>query len=280
MTTAISSFQDILDALEQNPQYRLAMRRLILDEEFLQLPAIVRELQETVADLARTVHAYIAATNERLDRLEAGQAALQSDATDLKAGQARLEGGQAKLEADVADLKAGQARLEGGQAKLEADIADLKAGQTRLEGRIGDVAGTSYERRIVKHCRRIVNRRLGIKRPAILHSINMTENAELDELLDAAGAAGYITDEQIYDLDAADLIVVGTGADGQTEYVVIEVSETIDDSDIDRAGARAAALSSAAACSATAAVIGKAISEANRQRAAQSSVAVIIMTEQ
>ena len=162
---------------------------------------------------------------------------------------------------------------------LEQDDADIKAVQARIESHLDALADAAYERRIVKHCRRIVNRRLGIKRPTILHSINMPQNAVLDDLLDAAGAAGSITDEQIYDLDATDIIVVGTGADGQTEYVVIEVSETIDDSDIDRAGARAAALSSAAACSATAAVIGKAISDANRQRAAQSSVAVIIMTE-
>ena len=298
MTTAISSFQDILDALEQNPEYRQAMRRLILDEEFLQLPAIVRELQETVADLARTFREYTAATNARLDRLEAGQAALQSDVTDLKAGQAKLEAGQARLEQDVnalkagqtrleqdvADLKtgqakleAGQAKLEAGQAKLEAGQAKLEAGQTRLEGRVGDVSGTAYERRIVKHCRRIVNRHLGLKRPAILHSINMNQNADLDDMLDAANAAGAITDAQIYDLDAADIIVVGTGADGQTAYVAIEVSETIGDDDVDRARERADIVGRAAGSPAMAAVIGKAISDANRQRAAQSSVTAIIM---
>ena len=163
---------------------------------------------------------------------------------------------------------------------LEKDDADIKAVQARIDSHLDALADANYERRIVKHCRRIINRRMGIKRPAILHSINMPQNAALDDLLDAANAAGYITDDQIYDLDDADLIVVGTGADGQTEYVVIEVSETIDDSDIDRAGGRAAALSSAADCPATAAVIGKAISAANRQRAEQSSVAVIIMAEQ
>ena len=51
--TPIYSFQDILRILEQNPELREAMRRYILDEELRQLPAAVRELRETVANLAQ-----------------------------------------------------------------------------------------------------------------------------------------------------------------------------------------------------------------------------------
>ncbi len=70
--TMIPTFEDMLEAMERNPALRDALRRHILTEELLQLPA-------------------------RFDRLEA-------DVTELKAGQTRLE-------ADVTELKAGQTRL-------------------------------------------------------------------------------------------------------------------------------------------------------------------------
>ena len=257
MAIPIESFQDILDVLEQNPEYREALRRHILDEEIRRLPAEFRELRETVDDLVQVVREYIETTNERLSRVE-------SDVAELKEGQARLESGLARLEGDVTELKEGQANLE--------------AGYVRLEGRIGDVAGTVYERRIAKHCRSIANRHLGIKRPKILHSINIPENEVLDDLVYTAIEAGSITDEQAYDLDLAD-IIIAAGAPGQADYAVIEVSETIGDSDVDRARERAAVLAKAVSEPVAAAVIGKSVSDANRDRAARSAVTVVIMAE-
>ena len=265
MTTPIVTFQDILDVLEQNPEYREAMRRHILDEEIRRLPAEFRELRETVDDLVRVVREYIETTNERLNRLEA-------DVAELKEGQAKLEAGQARLEE-------GQAKLEAGQARLEVRQDNLEVGLARLEGRVGDVAGTAYERRIVRHCRGIVSRRLGIKRAKVLHSINVQEHEALDLLVANASEAGSITDEQVYDLDLADIIITGAADPGQAGYAVIEVSETIDDSDVDRASERAAILATVISGPVSAAVIGKAVSDANRRRADQSGVAVIIMTE-
>ena len=264
MAIPIESFQDILDVLEQNPEYREAMRRHILDEEIRRLPAEFRELRETVDNLVQVVRDYIETTNERFSRVESNVEELKEGQVRLEAGQAKLEAGQARLETDVAELKEGQVRLE--------------AGYARLEGRIGDVAGTSYERRIAKHCSSIANRYLGIKRPKILHSINVVENEALDGLMYTAIEAGSITDEQAYDLDLAD-IIIAAGAPGRADYAVIEVSETIDDGDVDRACERAAILAATVGEPVAAAVIGKAVSDANRDRAARSAVIVVIMAE-
>ena len=272
MTTPIQSFQDILDLLEQNPEYREAMRRYILDEEFRRVPADVRELRESIASLAQTVREYVAATDARLGRLEDGQAELKADVTELKADVTELKADVTELKADVTELKADVTELKVGQIRLEE-------GQTRLEGRIGDVAGTAYERRIVRHSRRIVGRYLGIKRAKILRSINVMEHETLDGLMETATEAGSVTDEQGYELDLADIIITGSGAPGGAGYAVIEVSETIDDNDVDRAHERAAILARAVSEPVTAAVIGKSVSDANRQRAARSSVTVIIMAE-
>ena len=47
----INSFDDILKAMEQDPALREAMRRHILTEELLQLPAQVTRLETSMAQL-------------------------------------------------------------------------------------------------------------------------------------------------------------------------------------------------------------------------------------
>lgn len=285
----IQTFADILAAMERQPELEDAMRRHVLSQEILQLPATVAQLaiavqsnterldrlEATVAQLAETakeILATIAAMSERQDRME-------SSIAELKAGQARHEDRLDRLEAGQAELKAGQASLEAGQAELKAGQAELKAGQIRLEGRVGDVAGTNYERRIARHARSIINRRLGLKQPATLQSINVTDHPELIAMLENAVNSSVITDHQAYILDQADLIVVARDAAGEAVYIVAEVSETIANHDIDRARERAAIMAQASGATATAIVIGREISAANRQRADANDVLVLIMTD-
>ena len=97
MTTPIATFEDILTAMENDPSLREAMRQHILDQEFLQLPVMMKELKQVVAQLAETVQDHMATTNIRLERLEAGQARLEEKVNRLQTGQARLEGNVNRL---------------------------------------------------------------------------------------------------------------------------------------------------------------------------------------
>ena len=148
MTTAaasipIATFQDILDAMAQNPELEEQMRRHLQDEDLRNLPQTVARLVQSVQELTATVQAMaerqarteaiVAETQAGQARLEASQARTENDVTELKASQARLEASQARTENDVTELKAGQARLEASQARTENDVTELKAGQARLE---------------------------------------------------------------------------------------------------------------------------------------------------
>ena len=350
-TTAINSFQDILDALEQNPEYRDAMRRLILDDEFLQLPAIVRELQETVADLARTVREYMAATNARLDRLEAGQARLEAGQEELRAGhdelragqkelragqsrleaghdelragqdelragqeelraghdelragqneirerQDRMEGdiaelktGQARMQDDIAELQAGQARMQGditelqaGQTLMQEDIAELKAGQNRMQGQLNNLSGTDYERRVARFLRRYAIRRLNLYNAALLYSVTLPDNNTIPEMLDAAVAAGVITNDVADELAEVDLVVSGNfgAADGELVYVAAEVSITVFEDDVDRAKERAAILAQISGMPVKAAVVGDTVFDYIGEYAARNGVAAVRISQ-
>ena len=96
--TTINSQEDFLRALRENPEWKDAVRALILGEELLQLPTRFNAF----VDEQRQV-------NKRVE----------SDISDLKAGQARLEAGQTRLEA-------GQARLEARMDRQEYDSSTLK----------------------------------------------------------------------------------------------------------------------------------------------------------
>ena len=56
MTTPINTFQDILDAMERDPALLDALRRHILTDDLLELPAQVKALAETLKTLTETVN--------------------------------------------------------------------------------------------------------------------------------------------------------------------------------------------------------------------------------
>ena len=286
--TPIETFEDILAAMENNPELQAAMRQHVLGQEFLQLPAIVRELQQTVAELAQLVRDYIASTNERLDRLEAGQAQLiagqeqlESRQTRLEASQARLEAGQEQLETRQARLEAGQARLEASheqlaasQARLEAGQAQLESRQARLEGNMNRLIGSDYERKAARRAGRLIKRYLGIEDMQVIYAVTIPDNNQLPEILDHAVSAGHLDVSEADELEDADIVMRGP-----SEYAVAEVSVTLDENDVQRAHERAGLLAKATTEPVRAVVIGAHALDSASQLAATNNVAVMILTE-
>lgn len=246
--TTVQTFEDILAAMRENPVLREAMRQHVRDEEFND--RVLSDLSEVKTDVAE----------------------LKTDVGELKTGQARMEARQDtmetrqdRMEIDIADIKAGQARME--------------TRQDRMEGQLSNLTGTSYERKIAKRAARIVRRYLDIRNAELVYSLSNPENPHLSNLLYQATDLRLISDDQANDLEDADLILLGRNPDGEPIYIAAEVSITVDDSDVDRAGRRASALQTASGVVTVAAVIGTATSDANRQRAVQSGVTIIIMAE-
>ena len=89
----INTFQDILDALEQDPALREQLRWHILTDELLQLPAAVLEIRTDVAGL-------------------------KNDVAEIKTSVASLQEGQARLETDVARMGGDLARMNGDLRRL------------------------------------------------------------------------------------------------------------------------------------------------------------------
>ena len=252
--TPIVTFQDILNALEQNPELKEQMRQHLRDEDLRNLPQAVARLLEAVAELTVTVRGIA----QRQERTEA-------DAAELKAGQARLEAGQARHDADIADLKAGQARLEDGQRRMQSDINRL--------------SGSEYERRIARTLRRNSRRHFGIGNGQLVQSITIPNNNHIPDLLDQACHEGIIQAHEADEAEQTDIVINGEDGANQPAYVAIEASVTIENRDIVKAHERADIISRAAGIPTIAAACGSRIDDETSALAGQYDVTVIILPD-
>ena len=305
--TTINTFEDLLQALEQNPTLREAMRRHIMTEEVMQLPARVFRLEELVAriatqleELTNVLTRFTEQTNQRLDkvetdvtelkegqaRLEAGQARLETDVAGLKEGQARLEArterleaGQARLETDVTSLKEGQARLEDSQARLETRMDRLETGQIRMSGQLSHLLGSDYQSHVARLARRWLKRHFQITNADILWVSTTSEKQDLLDLLDQAVESGAISDHESEDMERTDIVIRGSYPDGNPAHVVIEASLTVQESDIRRAADRAAILEKAVGGPTRAVVIGESIAGTDQELADREQVQFIQMMQ-
>ena len=217
MTTPINSFQDILDAMERDPALRDALRRYILTDEVLALPAQVKALTEAVE-------------------------ALVNESRELRTGQEQLRADVGELRADVADLRAGQEELRTNVGRMGGDVSRL--------------LGTNYEGKATVAAPRLARRILGLANPTVVGR-GWANNLVLPlPEADQAAENGDITWEEADDLVLADVVVRATGEDGSFVYVVAEISITVQERDRVRAHRRAALLEKATGVPTIPVVIG------------------------
>ena len=239
MTTPIRTFQDIIDAVRDNPNLRDELRLHLLGEDLLTLPAQFTEFVRVTQEHNETV-------NRRLERLEEGQARLEERQTRLEERQTRLE--------------EGQARLEEGQASLRSDLNALTAEVRVIGGHVSRLTGDEYEGQASRIAVRRARTHLGVTEARIVGRAAGTEPDLIAHIADIAALGGLITEEEADELERADLVLQGT-KDGRQVYVVAEISVTVQADDAGRALKRAAILQQASNTETIAAAIGQTIAE-------------------
>ena len=120
--------------------------------------------------------------------------------------------------------------------RIETDVSTLKENLTpltttvnRIGGDVSMLKGSDYESHVARLANRFLRRQLGIAATVFSSQRNQ---AALATLLDAAETQGNITADETDELDQTDLILT---ADGPTDYILAEISITIQQHDIDRA---------------------------------------------
>ena len=247
----INNFDDILQAMEQDPALREAMRRHILTEELLQLPVQVSRLETSVA------------------QLQEGQSRLETRMDNLEAGQEDIKG-------RIDNLEDGQKRLETGQSRLETGQEELKGRMDTMAGRLGDIIGSDYEARSLRVAPRRLQR-LGIRNATLILAARQTPLQDILPVLEQAITGGWISEAEAEDLDNLDLAFTGLDPSGNTIQAAIETSITISPADTRRAARRAEILERATGTPTRAVIIGENISPEDQAEAVNLGVAFLQM---
>jgi hypothetical protein len=160
-----------------------------------------------------------------------------------------------------------------------AHIAEVKASTdamsrtlTETSSRVGNLTGTRFERGVAKTISRRLSRGIGLSQIQVLH----TDWGETDTaLLMSLNESNTISDDEHYDLLAADVIVAGQNVAGHLAYAVVEIGVTVNSTHVNRSARRARTLARATGEECTAIVVGSEIPDAERERATRAGAAVI-----
>ena len=309
MVAEIRTSQDLLDLLDNNEEFRRAARRALLTDELLELPDLVREMQQTqrlmiqqiaqvaermdrmeerqdrMEDLLARVVAQQELTNERIDRMDERMDRMEERQDRMDERMDRMEGRQDRMEATMASIDKRVGDIDERVGQVVAEVASMN-------GRIGDIDGRlrgwELERESIAKLLPRLAREYGVVRIKAVSAdssrsavrVSTVWEMRFEEAVDAAFDRGRITAEEEGVLSRTDIVARGRrGVDGPELWFAVQASVTIDDSDIERAAVGAVALRKVSGDDAAGVVYGRRIAAQQRVRADELGVAVMLDDE-
>jgi hypothetical protein len=225
MPFTVEEFRDLVRILEERPEWRAELRRLVLTDEILTLPELVRNLIEAQRRTEEQVAALVEAqrhTEERVITLEERVATLIEAQQHTDAQVAALVDAQQHTNQQIAALTEAQLQTNYRLDTLTNDMAKVK----------GIVLELRYRDRAYAYFAPLIRR------------TRVLSGDELDALLEGAIAQGLLSEAEADELLLADLLLRGRRrADNSEVYLMVEVSWKVDPYDVERSVRRAALMS-------------------------------------
>ena len=224
MAFNVEEFQDLIRLLQERPEWRADLRRLVLTDELLALPELVRELVQAQQR-----------TEGRVGRLEETQ-----QRTEARVGQLAesVESLRAETERRFQELATAQLTLTRRIDDLREAVQTLADRTYTLTTDVGELKGSDLERRYRERPFAYFQR--------LIRQAHTLSGDELNAMLDRAVTAGQLTEEDVDEIVWADAIVRGRRReDGQEVFLVVEASWGVGPYDVQRADKRAKLLAKA-----------------------------------
>ncbi len=134
MAYTVNEFRDMLNLLEQHPEWLAQLRALVLTRELLDLPKSLQELAVQMKELAAAQQR----TDQRMEELAAQM-------KDLAAAQQRTDQRLEELAAQIKELAAAQQRTDQRLEELAAQVKELAIAQRRTDERVDKLAAALQE---------------------------------------------------------------------------------------------------------------------------------------
>ena len=250
MAFTVNDLNDLLRILREQPEWLAEVRRVVLTDELLKLPDLVRELveaqrrtDERLAEFQQRIERQIAEFQQRIERQMAEfQQRIERQMAEF---QQRIERQMAEFQQRIEQQMAEfQQRIERQiaefQQRTDQRFAELAEAQRRTDERLAEFQQRTEEQigelKLEMDYRAKVGAIFGsrLKKPKVVDAGDMWD--VLRDRLD---------EEEIRQIVALDLIVRGRLLPPQGEgelWLAVEVSYIVDQNDVMRAAARAALL--------------------------------------
>ena len=309
----IHTAEDIIRAMDENPEWLEAVRARVLPREVLELPRRFEELRAVVEQLAATQNQMLATQNAILaeqaemkvkqaemlatqnqmlatqNRILAEQAEMKAEQAEMKAEQAEIKAEQAEIKATQNQMLATQNRILAEQAEMKAEQAEIKATQNQIlatqkqhTATLAHLNGGEVERLLGKQIYGMLGSYpLRMRLVRVLRGYYWTHGMDrFNGALEKANDAGKISDVQHDRLIHTDFIASMRRRESpEILYIVIEASRKINRNDVDRAVRSRAAMQVAFdGAEVLAAVYGWEISDDDRRYADSNGATVFIST--
>ena len=243
--TTIRTIEDLVRLLDEKPEWVDALRVRLLTRELIELPEIFAKFAEM--------------SNRRLDNLESDVSVLKSDVSVLKS--------------DVSVLKSDV-------SVLKSDVAELKTGMARLEANVGHLNGWALESRLHLRIEPLINQHLGLRRAEVMRAPAQTMRFELRDQMEDSADNDVISDSQVQRVSSTDFILRARrrGALDRV-WVAVEAANKIRADDVSRALETARILTTVFGEEAVPVVSGFDIDPSDRQRADDTGVIYLPVTQ-
>ena len=210
---------EVIREIRENPEVREEVRRLILTDELLAVPAILARIDERQGRM-----------EERLDGMDGRQGRMEETQRQV----VQLLAGQGERLDRVEEM---QARLVETQARLVETQANMSSILERMETDLGGIKGSVVESRAQRRMLELASARLGLHSSEVVVGPMLPTGASQQFLYACQQAEASA--EQRERLRNTDLIIrARKGTDGASKpvYLAVEVAYSLDDRDIDRVG--------------------------------------------
>ena len=245
----IETIEQLAEFLEQNEEWRRRIYSILVPRELARLPAEFDEFRAEVRrefDSVRTeMREGFARVDQEIARVDRK---IEDVRTEMREGFARVD---QEIENVRTEMRGGYERLERKIQKNTDDIAELK--------------GISLEQQYRNRARALFGK--------YIRNLTVIDWTDLEEQLEAVAP---LTEKEREELSIVDLLARGRRkADGQELVLVIEISWTLAQSDVERAVRRAEILTRRG-IAAVAAVAGREIDDETREAAQTAGCAVVM----
>lgn len=240
--------EDFLRALDENPEFRQAVRRRVLSRELLELPELLASLTARVHELTENTNAFIAeqrtinkrvdtfiteqrTINERVDTFITEQRAINERVDTFIAEQRTINEHVDTFIAEQRQFNQEQRQFNQEQRQFNREQRQFNQEQRhtnrRLEDAIGELKGERVERVVKRH----------------FADIPYAMGYQCSEIVSREDRMKMVRDHDARDLSEgerhsfynADLVVKAEDENGATHYIAVEASYTADRRDTDRA---------------------------------------------